>query len=62
MTSSAHLFEDHMVHEMKNCVGGLAHKSKDRIKRGHQDGKCSERIYCGLTFFLTVSNIIIKKQ
>ena len=51
MTSSAHLFEDHMVHEMKNCVGGLAHKSKDRIKRGHQDGKCSERIYCCLTIF-----------
>ena len=51
-----------MVHEIKNCVNGLAHKSKDHIKRGHQDGKCSERIYCGLTFFLTVSNIIIKKQ
>ena len=27
-------------------MGGLAGKSKDSIERDHQDGKCSERIYC----------------
>ena len=36
---------------MKNIVGGLADKSEDHIKRAHQDGKRSERMYCGLTNF-----------
>ena len=36
---------------MKNIVGGLADKSEDHIERTHQDGKHSERIYCGFTNF-----------
>ena len=51
VTPSDHLFEDHIVNQMKNIVGGLAHKSEDHIERAHQDGKRSERIYCGLTNF-----------
>ena len=35
----------------KNIVGGLADKSEDHIERAHQDGKCSERKYCGVTNF-----------
>ena len=51
VTPSAHLFEDHIVYQMKNIVGGLADKSEDHIERGHQDGKGSERKYCGVTNF-----------
>ena len=51
VTPSAHLFEDHIVFQMENIVGGLADKSEDHIERAHQDGKRSERIYCGLTNF-----------
>ena len=36
---------------MKHIVGGLADKSEDHIKRAHQDGKRSEKIYSGLTNF-----------
>ena len=36
---------------MKHTVGGLADKSEYYIKRSHQDGKRSERIYCELTRF-----------
>ena len=36
---------------MENIVGGLANKSKDHIERAHQDGKRSERKYCGVTNF-----------
>ena len=50
-TPSAHLFEDHIVYQMKNIVGDLADKSEDHIERAHQDGKCSERKYCGVTNF-----------
>ena len=32
-------------------MGDLADKVEDHIERGHQDGKRSERIYCGLTNF-----------
>ena len=51
VTPSTHLFEDHIVYQMKNIVGGLADKSEDHIERTHQDGKHSERIYCGLINF-----------
>ena len=47
--SSAHLFEDHIVHQMKKIVGGLADKSENHIERAHHDGKRSESIYIGLT-------------
>ena len=36
---------------MKNIVVGLDDKSEDHIEKAHQDGKRSERIYCGLTIF-----------
>ena len=48
---STHLFEDHIVYQMEKNVGRLADKSEDHIERDHQDGKRSERIYCGLTNF-----------
>ena len=51
VTPSTHLFEDHIVYQMENIVGGLADKSEDHIERAHQDGERSERIYCGLTNF-----------
>ena len=51
VTPSAHLFEDHIVHQMENIIGGLADKSEDHIERAHQDGKRSERKYCGVTNF-----------
>ena len=51
VTPSAHLFEDHIVHQIENIIGGLADKSEDHIERAHQDGKRIERIYCGLTNF-----------
>ena len=51
VTPSTHLFEDHIVYQMENIVGGLADKSEDHIERVHQDGKRSERLYCGLTNF-----------
>ena len=49
--SSARLFEDHIVYQMRNIVEGLADKSEDHTERAHQDGKRSERIYCGLINF-----------
>ena len=51
VTSSAHLFEDHIIFQMKNIVGGFADKSEDHIERGHQGDKRSKRIYYGLTNF-----------
>ena len=51
VTHSAHLFEDYIVYQMENIVGGLADKSEDHIERAHEDCKRSERIYCGLTNF-----------
>ena len=51
VTPSAHLFEDHIVHQMKNIGGGLADKSENYIERACQNGKRSERIYCGLINF-----------
>ena len=51
VTPSTHLFEDHIVYQMENIVGGLADKSERHIERAHQDGKRSVRIYCGLTNF-----------
>ena len=38
VTPSAHIFEDHIVHQMTNIVGGLADKSEYHIIRTHQDG------------------------
>ena len=49
VTPSTHLFEDHIVYQIENIVGGLADKSKDHIEWAHQDGKRIERIYCGVT-------------
>ena len=40
VTPSAHLFEDHIVYQMENIVGGLADKSEDHIERAHQ-GVCN---------------------
>ena len=37
VTPSAHLFEDHIVYQMKNIDGGLADISEDFIERAHQD-------------------------
>ena len=51
VTPSAHLFEDHIVYQMENIVGGLADKSEDHIERANQDGKRSEKIHCRLTHF-----------
>jgi len=51
VTPTAHLFEDHIVYQMENIVGGLADKSEDHIERAHQDGKRSERKYCGVVNF-----------
>ena len=45
------MFEDHIVYQMKNIVGGLADKSEDHNNRSYQEGKRSEIIYCGLTNF-----------
>ena len=36
---------------MENIVFGLADKREDRIEKSHQDGKRSERKYCGVTDF-----------
>ena len=51
VTPSVHLFEDHILYQMKNIVSGLANKSKNYIERAHQDGKRSKRKYCGVTNF-----------
>ena len=51
VTPSAHLFEDHILYQMKNIDCGLADKSEDHIERAHQDGKRSERKYCGVVNF-----------
>ena len=51
VTSSAHLFEDHIVYQMKNIIGGLADKNEDHIERAHQDSKRSEIKYCGVVSF-----------
>ena len=51
VTPSAHLFEEHIVYQMEDIVSGLADKSEDHIERDHQDGKRSERKYCGVTNF-----------
>ena len=51
VTPSSHSFEDHIVYQMGNAVGGLADKSEDHIKRTHQDCKRSEKKYCGVTNF-----------
>ena len=51
VTPSAHLFENHILYQMKNIDCGLADKSKDHIERAHQDGERSERKYCGVTNF-----------
>ena len=51
VSSFALLFEDYIVHQIVNIVGGLADKNKDHIERPHQYGKCSERIYSGVTNF-----------
>ena len=48
---SAYLFEDHIVYKIENIIDFLAEKSEDYIERIHQDGKHSEKRYCGLTNF-----------
>ena len=49
VTPSIYVFEDHIVYQMKNIDGDLINKSEDHIERAHQDGKRSEKKYCGLT-------------
>ena len=49
--SSARLFENNIVYQIRNIAGGLADNSEDHIETAHQDSKGSERIYCGLTDF-----------
>ena len=61
VTPSTTLFEDRIVYQMKDIAGGLAHKSEDHTERGYQGAKSSERIYCELPKFSTVSNLTIKK-
>ena len=61
MSPSAHLFDDHIVHQMKHIGGGVANKSEDHIERDHQDGKYNERLYLCYNKFSILSNIIIKK-
>ena len=51
VSSFALLFEDYIVHQMVNIVDGLADKNKYHIESAYQDGKCSERIYSGVTNF-----------
>ena len=51
VTPSAHLFVDHIVYQMENIIGGLADKSEDHIERAHQDSKCNDKKYCGVTSF-----------
>ena len=51
VTPTAHLFEDHIVYQMENIVGGLADKSEDHIERAHQDGKRSEKNIVVLQIF-----------
>ena len=48
---STHLFEDYIIYQFENIVGGLADKSEDHIERDHQDGIWSEKNYCWLTNF-----------
>ena len=75
VTLSVHLFEDHIVYQMENIVGGLTDKSEDHIERAHQDGKLSERKYCWVTNFqqsqisqlkcndlMTNPNVILKSK
>ena len=38
VTPSVHLFEGHIVYQMKNIVSDLADKSEDYTERAHQDG------------------------
>ena len=52
VTPSAHLFEDHILYQMKNIEGGLVDKSEDHIEVAHQVGKRNERKYCGVTNFI----------
>ena len=59
VTPSAHLFEDHIVYQMKNIVGGLADRCEDHIKRAHQDGKGSKKILLS-NKFSTITNLSIK--
>lgn len=51
VTSSAHLLEGYIVHQMRFCVDDLSDKSENYIERGHSDGKRNKRIYSGLTNF-----------
>ena len=51
VTPSAHWFEDYIVYQMENIVGGLADKSEDHIKRAYQDGKRSEKKIVELQMF-----------
>ena len=41
ITPSDHLFEDHIVYQMKNIVGDLIDENEDHIERSHQDSKRS---------------------
>ena len=51
VTSSSHLLEGYIVHQMRFCVDDLSDKSENYIERGHSDGKRNKRIYSGLTNF-----------
>ena len=49
---SANSFEDHIVYQIKKILMVVwLIKGKDHIERFHQDGKRSERKYCGVTNF-----------
>ena len=51
VTPSTHLFEDHIVYQMKKIDRGLADKSEDHIERAYQDSKRSKITYGGLVNF-----------
>ena len=35
VTPSAHLFEDHIIYQMKNIISDIAHKTEGHIERSH---------------------------
>ena len=54
--SSTHLLEDHILNQMSSIEGGIADKTKYRIKRNHQVGKrLKRRYYC-------IANIFTQSQ
>ena len=45
------MFEDHIVYQIKNSMGGLPDKNEGHIERAHKDGERIEMFFCELTNF-----------